>query len=226
MSVTNLLRAGAFLALLTLGRPSYSATIFNNFVEPGDQYGPDSVGVGAIPVPGVFAFTATNFTPAFNSRLTGLELPLAVVSGAGEISVQLLADSGDLPGSLIEAFHLTGFSAPGPLSLIPIASTLHPILDSKTQYWVAVTGGTPTTFAVWALTLFAGDSSAGGASRSIVNNLDGGWTRNHGTRVGAMRINGDPIPEPGSVALVGSGLLSLLFLRKRNPRGHAIQSEP
>jgi hypothetical protein len=178
MSLASLLRTGALLALLIWATPAYSATIFSNFVEPGDQFGPDPVGVGAIPVPGVFVYAATNFTPVIASRLTGLELPLAVVSGPTDIDVLLLGDSGNLPGGVIESFLLTGFTTAGPVSLIPIASTLHPLLDSGTQYWVAVTGGTPTTFAVWSLTLFIGDPSAGGAGRSIVNGVDSGWIRN------------------------------------------------
>ena len=128
----------------------------------------------------MFAYAATNFTPAIDSRLTGLELPLAVVSGPTDIDVLLLGDSGNLPGSVIESFHLTGFTLAGPVLLIPIASTLHPLLDAGTQYWVAVTGGTQTTFAVWSLTLFTGDPMAGGAGRSIVNGVDSGWIRKHG----------------------------------------------
>lgn len=206
------------LSLVTLAvwvMPAHADTIsFSNLVQPGNLYGPDSVGVGAIPVPGLFVSSATNFTPAFDSRLTSLVLPLAVVSGPTEIDVLLLGDSGNLPGGVLESFHLTGFPLAGPLSLVPIGSSLHPVLNAGTQYWVAVTGGTSTTFAMWGLTLFAGDPTQGGASRSIINGVDFGWTRNQGTRVGALVVSGDPIPEPTTVLVTGTGLALLLWLRK------------
>src|SRR5512141_2460827 len=98
----------ALLTLLWMGSAE-AATIFTNFVQPGYQYGPDPVGFGAVPVPGLFLYSATNFTPVSTALLLGLELPLAVVSGPAEIDVLLLADAGNIPGSVIESFHMTGF---------------------------------------------------------------------------------------------------------------------
>ena len=203
--------------LLTLAvcvQPAESATIFSNLVQPGNMYGPDSVGVGAIPVPGIFLYTATNFTPALSYRLTSLELPVAVVSGSAAIDVLLLADAGNVPGALVEAFHLTGFQVPGPTSLTTVPSSQHPVLNAGAQYWVAVTGGTPTTFVMWGLTLFAGDPTQGGASRTIDHGLDLGWTRYSGTRVGALEVDGDAVPEPAAILSVGAGLLTFAGLRR------------
>jgi hypothetical protein len=83
----------------------------------------------------------------------------------GYIRPETLAPEAWLPGSLVEGFHLTGLPVLGPTSLTPISSLLHPVLMAGAQYWVAVSGGTPTTFAFWGLTLFTGDPTAGGASR-------------------------------------------------------------
>jgi len=209
----------AFLVLV-MAPPANSGTIFSNF-GPGDTYGPDGIGIGAIPVPGYFLYAATPFSPAgADYRLTGLELPLAVVSGPLEADVFLMGDLGGAPSGVIEAFHLTGFAPAGPLTLVSIPSVLNPVLASGTQYWVAATGGTPTTFAIWALTLFAGDPSAGGASRAIIFGEDAGWTVYSGARTGAVRVSGDAVPEPACFLLTaaGCGFLGAAVVRRRRAR--------
>jgi hypothetical protein len=206
------------LVLLLAALPAAAATIFSNLVQPGDQFGPDPVGVGAIPVPGVFVYSATNFTPGAAARLDAIEIPIAVVSGPAEVDVMLMANAGNIPGAVIEAFHLTGVTG-GPMALLPMNSVLHPLLAAGEQYWVAVTGGTGTTFAVWGLTLFAGDPTAGGAGRSVVNGFDSGWAANPGTRTGAVRLSGEEVPEPGTMWLAGAALLAM-----RAARGAALRS--
>jgi len=215
---TLIRRSGAVLLLVLAGfaAPVRAGTMFSNLVQPGDQFGPDSVGVGQIPVPGVFVYDATNFTPAFDGRLTGIEVPVGLVSGPGDIDVALLADSGNLPGAILETFPLTGLPSPSPTALIFIPSISHPVLSSGTQYWVSVTGGTPVTFAFWGLTVFNGDPTAGGASRAIQNGVDLGWTRGAGTRVGALLVSGDPVPEPAVPLLIGSAIVALFAMRTRS----------
>jgi len=210
MSQSIPLRLATLLTFAVLAQPAQSAIIFSNM-----PFGPDPVGVGAIPVPGLFLYSATNFTPTMDYRLTSLVLPLAVVSGPTEIDVLLLSDAGNNPGSVIEMFHLGGFPLAGPLFPTMASSLLQPILNGGTQYWVAVTGGTPTTFGVWGLTLFTGDPSAGGATRTINQGVDQGWTRNSGTRVGAVQLEGELVPEPAPIFLTTAAFVVFGILRKR-----------
>ena len=200
--------------------PLLGATIYSNLFEPGDLYGPDPVGIGAIPVPGFFQYYATNFSvPGQDYRLGMLELPLSPVQGLPEVDVFLMADSGNLPGTVLEQFHVTVVpTPPGALpGLQAIPSVVRPLLLSGHQYWVAATGGTPSTFAVWSLTLFTGDPIGGGASRVIQNGFDLGWVNNPGTRVAALRVSGDPVsavPEPSTIMLMGGGLIALRRARR------------
>src|ERR1017187_2735668 len=218
MARISLIRTCLLIIFGLWATPCHSEIIFSNLAQPGDLYGPDSVGVGAIPVPGLFVYNATNFTPAFHSQLTSIVLPLTVVSGFPEIDVLLFSDSGNLPGALIESYQVTGFPPVGSALLTTMVSTLHPLLSSRQHCGVAVTGGSPTPFAFWSLTLFAGDPVAGGAEMIINNRSDLGWTRNPGTRVGAMIINGDPVPEPASVILLATSL-AILGVSSKARRG-------
>lgn len=205
----------AFALLVLSPGVALPAVIFTNM--PGMQFGPDGVGVGAIPVPGVFLHQATNFIPAESYQLTSILLPVGMVSGPSTIEVSLYADSGNSPGSVLETFHIDGLPVPGPVFPVPLTSTLRPVLQGGQQYWIGVTGGSTTTFAMWALMVFAGDPAAGGATRTILNGVDQGWTRNTGTRSGAVEVDGLPIPEPAAAALAGAGLCGLLVLLSRRP---------
>jgi hypothetical protein len=196
--------------------------IFSNLVEPGDLYGPDAVGLGAIPVPGYFVYNAVPFTPQDHDyQLSSLEIPLAWAgSGSNTGLVEVLTDDGGTPSNdVLESFSLdlspTSFIAP----LLTIDSITQPTLNAGEQYWIAVTGGAPTSFILWTLTLFEGDPSAGGAFRYIVDGQDQGWAVSDGTRMGALVVNGDiAVPEPSSFVLFSGGLV-LLAWRKCRPRG-------
>jgi hypothetical protein len=219
-SQTPYLRLIAVLTLCIWSTRLHGATIYSNLVKPGDLYGPDSLAIGAIPVPGFFfQYAATNFTVfGQDYRLSTLELPLFAVLGPPEVDVFLMEDNGNLPGTVLEQFSVTSFPAPsnGTPALVSIPSVVQPLLIAGRQYWVAAAGGT-STFAEWALTLFAGDPVGGGATRSIQNGFDYGWVHNPGTRLAALRVSGDPVsavPEPSTILLVGGGLIALGRVRR------------
>jgi hypothetical protein len=209
-------RAILLVALFT-GISFAGAVVFSNLVQPGDQYGPDPVGIGhtpGFPNPGDYLIFATNFTPQADYSLTEIDAPLGVVSGPNQIEAYLMADSGGQPGAVLESFHLTGLPNSFPEPLDTILSSTHPMLEAGQQYWFAATGG-PNTFANWSLTLFQGDPTSGGASQSVTGGVPGPWTVGGGTRTGALRVIGDAagVPEPGAAVLTAAGLLLVIRLR-------------
>jgi hypothetical protein len=216
------------LVMTAFGLPCLAGTVvFSNLVEPGGLYGPDGVGIGHTPAfpptSPQFVTYATPFTVQFDSRLSMIEVPIGLISGPNQAGAALLSDAGGAPGALIEAFLLTNLptlSGPSGFPLVQVPSTLNPILGRGQKYWFSATGG-GITFAMWSLTLFQGDASDGGATR--IEPPPGAWSVGTGTRTGALRVTGDPVPEPASFLLAAVGFVALATLtrRQRNWRGNA-----
>jgi hypothetical protein len=216
------------LVMAAFGLPCLAGTVvFSNLVEPGALYGPDGVGIGHTPAfpptSPEFVTYATPFTVQFDSRLSMIEVPIGLISGPSQAGAALLSDAGGAPGTLIEAFLLTNLptlSGPSGFPLVQVPSTLNPILSPGQKYWFSATGG-GITFAMWSLTLFQGDAIDGGATR--IEPPPGAWIVGTGTRTGALRVTGDPVPEPASFLLTAVGFVALATLarRQRNWRGNA-----
>jgi hypothetical protein len=217
------------MAALLGAVPSFGGQIFfSNLVEPGDQYGPDGLGIGHTPsfLPGETGevISATKFTSPVAFQLSSIEAPLGYVfgsfpNGPNQVDVFLMSDAAGLPGSIIESWHLLDLPSTTPIiPLTTIASSLNPVLAPGQQYWVAASGG-PDTFDIWSLTLFQGASSGPDASRVIRNGVDSGWVGVSDARTGALVVTGDPVPEPTPLFLVLLGFVSFaaIWARKRGP---------
>jgi hypothetical protein len=191
-------------ALAFLGAPAEGSTIlFSNLVQPGNQYGPDGVGIGHTPgLPGdSYLIYAVPFVPGATALLRSFEVPLGIVSGENQLQAFLMSDSGGEPGSVLESFSLSNLpSPPGPL--LTVESTLNPLVVTGQRYWFGVTGGAQT-FGLWTLNLFQGDPNGGGASSIVSSGVAGAWTVGSGSRSGALEVMGDPVPEPSYTILVG-----------------------
>jgi len=217
-------------ALVLIGAPAKASIIlFSNLIQPGNQYGPEGVGIGhtpAFPNTGDYLIYAVPFVPSASAVLRSFEAPLGVVSGTNELQAFFMSDSTGEPGSVIESFSLSNLPAPpGPLSTID--SALDPLIVAGHRYWFGVTGG-PQTFGIWTLNLFQGNPDDGGASRAVVKGIAQPWIVGSGSRTGALQVLGDAVPEPGYavplcfifilLALTRPGR-SAIFLEKESAHG-------
>ena len=215
-------------AAVFLQTPSFAGQVFfTNLVEPGDQYGPDSVGIGHTPayLPGDTgqSFSATGFTPSATFKLTSFDIALGYVDtfpnppGPNQAEVFLDSDAGGLPGSTIESWDLSNLPTDncGPCPLTTVTSVGNPTLIAGNQYWIVATGGLQT-FDNWSLTLM-GSSFSPLASRSIKNGVDSGWVliSPPNTRQGALEVFGDAVPEPRTLSLMTFVLLAVFRWRSR-----------
>jgi hypothetical protein len=198
-----------------VGAPANASTIlFSNLVQPGNQYGPDGVGIGrtpAFPNEGDYTIYAVRFVPSTTAVLRSFEAPLGVVSGVNQLQAFFMSDAAGQPGDILESFALSNLPSP-PASLRTIESALDPLIVAGQQYWFGVTGGAQT-FGLWTLTLFQGDPNDGGASRSVLNGVAQPWIVGSGSRTGTLQVFGDPVPEPSYAALLGCVIILFVLTR-------------
>jgi len=204
------------IVFLLGGTASGSTVVFDNLANLGNPY-LAGVGFGAIPIPGVFQYIAEEFSVPGSFTLDSIELPISVAPYApDQVDVFLMSDSAGLPSSVLEMFHLTGVPTTNPHALTSVVSVLHPLLTAGAPYWLAITGGTPTSFGTWDLV----SATGGMAARDITDGIDGGWSlaNNPGTPTLALRVNADSVPETVPSLLVSAGLIFLACIGVHSKR--------
>jgi hypothetical protein len=155
---------------------------------------------------------AFSFTPASTDYLTELEIALSSYSGTNAATVELLNDSSG-PGTVLESWTASGLPSSGTSSttLQTLTSTGGIELVSGDTYWVAVLPGASNTDAVW-------NFNSAGATGTLYGTLGSGWVNEGSKTTGAYEVLGTSetvTPEPGTFALLGSGLLGLAGAMRR-----------
>lgn len=204
--------------------------IYSNFGE-GQSYlldtglTPGYSGAGAV---------AVAFTPSFSSTLLNIEVAAFRASSQVPDSVHFAvydaSGEGGFPGTLLEGFQLSGFGVantdpqPGdPVSgsvttsaafRVSAASVLHPLLQMGMQYWLVMDGISDSGDFTW------NSNSLGrtGAATILAPPFPGDpalWSALPNYSQGAFALDGNPTPEPGTLALLLSALAFVLRPRRR-----------
>jgi hypothetical protein len=164
---------------------------------------------------------AAEFTVGAGSSYTldSITLPLGDVSGGSSATVELFANSGGLPtGAALETLTVPVASGFPVVATTLFSSAVHPLLNAGTSYWIAVETG-PINVLSW-------QTAAAGTPGSSATSLDNGvtWSTDPGFSSPinslAFEVQGTPsgggplVPEPGTFALFGTGLVALVGLRR------------
>lgn len=161
------------------------------------------------------AIAAVAFTPSATFTFSSAQLPMNLVTGPNHFQVLLMTNSGGFPGNIIETITLTDAVPMFPPEIVTANSALHPVLTAGTQYWLVVFAPEPSTFGIWNLSF---DDFSSPQARGFVS-LTGPWIPANTLIKPAFQINGEPVPEPSTMLLLGTGLAALgTAVRKRRQK--------
>jgi len=202
------------VSTLLLGVPPVaraSAILFSNF-GPGLSYDTSTGNPVGNDLAGFDEWQGESFKPVTTATLSSIEIALSAVafSSLSPVTVALWSDVGNRPGAILERF-ANPVGAIGPLGsnnpALVLNSSLFPVLSVGSQYWV--TAASPLTSS------YSWNFNTTGELADHAISIDTGatWFTAPGGfyTPGAFQVDGNPVPEPGTLTLIAS--VGLLFIR-------------
>jgi hypothetical protein len=95
---------------------------------------------------GAYFAQGFSFTPSTTEGLSQIDIALQLFTGTDSMIVTLNANSGGLPGSILETWNVSGLAGPGSCCALQSLAPAIPItLSSASVYWLVATPGAANT---------------------------------------------------------------------------------
>ena len=148
--------------------------------------------------PATTRYIAASFAPCSSFTLSTILLPLSYISGSNGAVINLMSNSGGVPGALLESWSVSNL--PSGASLTSIPSKLSPVLQSGRTYWVEVEPLAADSLLYW-------NTNNLGLAGGRANLGEAGWTAlsgYSGQTLPAFGIAGSAASPPGPRRRPGS----------------------
>jgi hypothetical protein len=158
---------------------------------------------------------AMPFTPNKSENVSDAVLALGNYAGGNNaVSLYLESDASGQPGSILATFSQQGvippFSSGGGLVTFGSCTGTCGVTTSN-QYWIVAQEKDPGTEQAW---MFAYQDQTGNGAFNQLGSATGPWSLFNSTIVG-FRVDGSSVPEPGTLVMLGSGVLAAAGVIRR-----------
>jgi len=155
---------------------------------------------------------AMPFTPNATSGIADVVMAMSNFAGTNSpVSVFLESDNGGAPGSILAGLTQVGNIVAFPGGLVPYTCSSCPTVDAGTRYWLVAQETDPNSQQDW---MWAWNDVQGPFYYNETGSATGPWSADTFIMSG-FRVDGSTTPEPGTLVMLGSGVLGLAGVLRR-----------